>query len=556
MPDPESQRLFNPARTSTESADDLEDEESVVCCSSVLTYRKRDQRTLCAYFAGVLVLIIFAFSIARVLYPMTEKPLRRNVIMMVSDGFGPASETFARNYHTYINDLPYDSQLPLDTILVGSSRTRSSSSLVTDSAAGATAFSCGLKSYNGAIGVDPSGKPCGTVLEAAKLAGYTTGLVVTSRITHATPASFASHAIHRDQENEIALQEIGNYTLGRMTDLMFGGGQCHFLPNTDANSCRQDSIDVFERAKDFGWHVGTTRQDFDNLNASNAKLPLMLLFTRDHMSYEIDRDPAKEPSIKESVLKALSILTSSTENSDKGFFLLIEGSRIDMAAHSNDAATHVHEILAYNEMVQEVIGYVNAHPGTVMISVSDHETGGFSVAKQVDSASYPEYLWKPEALVNVTRSSEKISADLAAYNGQNRTEFVKTVVLEQWLGVHDYTEQEVQKLAQPGLLPSQIENILSPIISDRAQLGWATHGHSAVDVNLYAHGANSDALRGNHENIEIGHFITNFLSLDLASVTKTLSSMVLPPFNRTNMATTAVPFEPIHHHHQSLIKQH
>ena len=106
---------------------------------------------------------------------------------------GPASETLARNYWAEINTLPFAAMLPLDTILVGSSRTRSASSLVTDSAAGATAFSCIIKTYNGAIGVNVDQVPCATIMEAAKSAGYMTGLVVTSRITHATPASFAAH---------------------------------------------------------------------------------------------------------------------------------------------------------------------------------------------------------------------------------------------------------------------------------------------------------------------------------------------------------------------------
>jgi alkaline phosphatase len=95
---------------------------------------------------------------------MKNKPV--NVIMMISDGFGPAS--LARNCYQYSNKLDFGSILPLDTILVGSSRTRSYSSLVTDSAAGATAFSCALMSYNAATGVGPDRKPCGTVLEAAK----------------------------------------------------------------------------------------------------------------------------------------------------------------------------------------------------------------------------------------------------------------------------------------------------------------------------------------------------------------------------------------------------
>lgn len=123
----------------------------------------------------------------------THASSKKNVILMVSDGFGPASETLARNYYQRVNNLPLNFKMPLDTILIGQSRTRSSNSLVTDSAAGATAFSCAMKTFNGAIGVDPMKKSCGTVLEAAKLNGFATGLVVTSRITHATPASFAAH---------------------------------------------------------------------------------------------------------------------------------------------------------------------------------------------------------------------------------------------------------------------------------------------------------------------------------------------------------------------------
>lgn len=172
-----------------------------------------------------------------------------NVILMISDGMGqslyfsfvfpfprkltkrsplagPASETMSRSFLQFMNDAPssldpahsllnlslwsalssgYSKRpngmygiTPLDEMLIGSSRTRSSNSLVTDSAAGATAFSCGIHTYNGAIGVEAEGKtPVGTVLEAAKRQGFSTGLVTTSRITHATPASFYAHVVDR-----------------------------------------------------------------------------------------------------------------------------------------------------------------------------------------------------------------------------------------------------------------------------------------------------------------------------------------------------------------------
>ncbi|KAG0280621.1 hypothetical protein BGZ97_009365, partial [Linnemannia gamsii] len=117
---------------------------------------------------------------------------------MSLDGFGPASQTYGRTFYKYKNrgTVLEGEPTSLDTLLVGTSRTRSSDSLVSDSAAGATAFSCAMKTYNGAIAVDPTGNPCGTILEAAKDLGMLTGVVVTSRITHATPAAFSAHVIH------------------------------------------------------------------------------------------------------------------------------------------------------------------------------------------------------------------------------------------------------------------------------------------------------------------------------------------------------------------------
>src|SRR5271155_4182969 len=182
------------------------------------------------------------------------KPLgKRNLIFMVSDGMGPTSLSLTRTFRQHTSGLPVDDVLVLDRHLIGSSRTRSTSSLITDSAAGATAFSCGLKSYNGAISVLPDHSPCGTVMEAAKRAGYTTGLVVTTRISDATPACFASHANRREYEDLIAEQLIGRYPLGRTVDLIIGGGRCHFLSNSTKGSCRNDGKDIVALAKQDGW---------------------------------------------------------------------------------------------------------------------------------------------------------------------------------------------------------------------------------------------------------------------------------------------------------------
>jgi alkaline phosphatase len=204
-----------------------------------------------ALIATVLVIILAIILQQRPAPEGSAKPTgKRNLILMVSDGMGPASLSLTRSFRQYKYSLPIDDVLVLDRYLIGSSRTRSSSSLVTDSAAGATAFSCGEKSYNGAISVLPDHTACGTVLEAAKRAGYMTGLVVTTSLTDATPACFASHVNIRTEEDLIAQQEVGEHPLGRVVDLMFGGGRCHFLPNTTNGSCRGDDLDVIQLAKE------------------------------------------------------------------------------------------------------------------------------------------------------------------------------------------------------------------------------------------------------------------------------------------------------------------
>lgn len=505
------------------------------------------KRWLYRLFAVYATVVAIFFSIVYLSKYNQVHSRKKNVIMMVSDGFGPASQTMARNYYAHIHDFDESAVLPLDTILVGSSRTRSSSSLVTDSAAGATAFACSLKTYNGAIGVDPQQQPCGTVLEAAKAKGYKTGLVVTSRITHATPASFSAHVTHRDMENQIAMQQIGNYTLGRNLDLMFGGGRCQFLPRTDLGSCRADDIDLIDAAiKTFGWNYLDTVTQFRSLDAANAPLPLMGLFSLDHMAYNIDRDPSQEPALLEMSIKALEILSHATTDSENGFFMMIEGSRIDMAAHSNDPAAHVREILHYNRVVEAVKDWVAAHPDTVMISTSDHETGGVSVAHQM-SSSYPTYKWTPEALVHVRNSSEAIGDALADYSGPIEfASFIRTVVIPNWLGIANATDEEVAYLSEKGRLASSYSDYVSKMISDRAELGWATHGHSAVDVNLYAFGLNSHKLRGNHENTDIGKFIVDLLDLDLDDITGKLRGLDL---SATTTEGVKGAFRERHYHH-------
>lgn len=319
---------------------------------------------------------------------------KRNVIFMVSDGMGPTSLSLTRSFRQFESGLNPDDVLFLDKYLIGSSRTRSTSSLVTDSAAGATAFSCGFKSYNGAISVLPDHTPCGTVLEAAKEAGYMTGLVVTTRITDATPACFAAHVNSRSEEDRIAEQEIGDHPLGRVVDLILGGGRCHFLPKSMAGSCRNDEKDVTAMAKANGFDYIYDRAGFDRLQTGRAvNLPLLGLLAERDIPYEVDRRYLEDtyPSLDEMARTALEALSRATQNSDKGFFLMIEGSRIDHAGHGNDPVAQVHEVLAYDKAFASAMEFANNNDvNTVLVSTSDHETGGLATARRTCPFSHFE----------------------------------------------------------------------------------------------------------------------------------------------------------------------
>lgn len=476
-----------------------------------------------------------------IIYQNKETPVsnKKNVIFMVTDGMGPASLSLARSFKQYRDDLAINDILALDKHLIGSSRTRSSSSLVTDSAAGATAFSCGLKSYNGAIGVSPDKKPCGTILEALKLQGYLTGLVVTTRITDATPAAFSSHVDYRFQEDLIAEQQLGEYPLGRMVDLIIGGGRCHFLPASEGG-CRADSRNLINEYNDTWSYVGD-RQSFDALDGgNNVSLPLLGLLANTDIPYDLDRDSEVYPSLAEQVKTALTALSKATENSDQGFFLLIEGSRIDHAGHHNDPLAQVREVLAYDEAYKEVLKFIDeSDVETVAISTSDHETGGLVTSRQI-SPSYPDYVWYPEVLLNCKHSGEYLVSKIVEFKSQNTDsntvdDFITKEIIEGDMGVKDITKEELNEVKSNVDNLSALLYILNNIISIRSRTGWTTHGHSAVDVNIYGAVSNFGSIKtklydnkenvgllGNHENIEIGKFMETITGVDLSEITRKL----------------------------------
>lgn len=417
----------------------------------------------------------------------------QNVILFISDGLGPAGVTMARDY---VRDVLGGSGLVLDGILTGSVRTFATDSRITDSAAGATAYSAGVKTYNGAISVDTLRRPLGTILEAAEDEGLATGLVATSRITHATPAAFASHVPDRNMENEIAAQ-----MMERGVDVILGGGKEFFV--TEGGK-REDGRDLIQEARTKGYHVIESRSELGDVHT-----PVLGLFASGHMAFEIDRDSTDQPSLVEMTQKAIELL----EDDPDGFFLMVEGSRIDHAAHENDAAAQLHDILAYDQAIAAALDYARRHGNTLVVSVSDHETGGLSVGRD------GKYFWDPVMLSRVQTSREVI---VGAFQKQAAA---PGEIMSRYAGIAELTAAEDSLLRNAGVDAGLLHDAVEHIISTRAALGWTTGGHTAVDVNLYAFGPGSEKLAGHHDNTHVGKVIAELLNLDLEAVTVKLRQL-------------------------------
>ncbi|GME80814.1 unnamed protein product [Ambrosiozyma monospora] len=472
-----------------------------------------------------------------------NKPTKKNIIMMVSDGTGASSFNLGRYVRQYRDGLNNTDILEIENFFGGLSRTRSSSSWVTDSAAGATAFACGHKTYNNGISITADKKPVASILEALKLEGWTTGLVVTTGITDATPAAYNSHAEYRKYQAYIAQQQLGlNNTLGVVTDLMMGGGRCYYVPQNseEFESCREDDVDLLAYAKEIGFNVASTKAEYDALNqGQNTSLPLLALLADFNYPYAIDREETQVPTQAHQAKTALHLLDEATKDKEQGFFLMLEGSRIDHGGHANDAPSHAHEVLAYNDMFLEVLDYVqNTDTETIIISTSDHECGGLTLGLQTPDEEDGDafYGWYPEVLLAAKKSGEYLAKQLVEFNSTSDEElkqFVNTAIFQAGLGINNATDDEIAKVIAK---KDDAEVTINHVLDNRAHIGWTSTGHTGADVNIFTYANKLDAqqllndyLMQNVENTEIARFLEIYTGTNLTAVSEKLEGIVIKP---------------------------
>lgn len=465
------------------------------------------------FFAALVLCLLLAGPAPAQTVPDAPAPEEApNVILMIPDGFGPASVTMARDYLRWRDG---QKELPYDSLQVGSIRTYASDSYITDSAAGGTALATGTKTYNGAVAVDTSRQAVATLLEGAERRGMSTGLVVTSRLTHATPAVFSSHVPDRGQENRIARQQ-----LNKDIEVMLGGGRRHFLPQSAEGSAREDDLDLLQAAQDRGYEVVQTASELSRAGEGQTQENRLLgLFSPGHMAYEIDRDHTQQPSLAAMTETAIDRLSGNGE----GYFLMVEGSRIDHAGHGNDAASHLRDILAFNRAAKSALEAAQEDDNTLVVIVSDHETGGLTLGRNRDGEGI--YSWRPETLAAVEASSGAIADSIRSVRSTGASEAAKRTriagTLTRLTGVQDVPTEIVSNLMTVEG-PYAVGQAVSPLVNRQALVGWTSHAHTAVDVNLYAYGPGANAFVGHHDNTTIAQKLANLMDVDLESLTGTL----------------------------------
>lgn len=292
-----------------------------------------------------------------------------NVVLMVGDGMGVSHITAAK---------VTKGELQMERLAVGGFvTTHPHGSFVTDSAASGTAYATGQKTVNGAISVDPEGTPLKTALEHAEERGMATGLVVTCSVTHATPAVFAAHVRNREEYTEIARQVASSGV-----DVLFGGGLSYFLPSGERPGVRGDGVDLVAALRE-RMPVALSPMEFRSIGSVGAAAALL---APDHPPTAPERDP----DLAELTEKALEILARDED----GFFLMVEGSQIDWAAHENDHGWLVTELADFDDAVGTVIDFAERDGRTLVVVTADHETGAYGVldgSVEMREVSHPHF---------------------------------------------------------------------------------------------------------------------------------------------------------------------
>jgi alkaline phosphatase len=430
------------------------------------------------------------------------------VFYMIGDGMSSAqrqiTEYYAQeqkndpNYHLAINSMPVS----------GIITTQSASSLVTDSAAAGTALATGVKTDNGVIALTPDGKKLHTLLEGAQKQGKATGLITSTRLTHATPATFVAKNQNRNAENEIA-----NDYVNSDVDFLAGGGYRNFI--TGKGSKREDNRNLVSEFKHNGYKTFIGKDSSSSFMSYHPKLgdQVLALFSKSHLPYEIDR--AVTPSLAQITDKGIELL----EKDKDGFFLMVEGGRIDHAAHANDIAGVIGDTLAFDNAVKRALDFYNKHPKeTLIVVVGDHETGGMGLGMG------KQYFMNLDLVANFKESiDDKLEnvylGDRKAFYQHIAEKFaLNKLTADEKAGIEkamDFVDSGKKDSAKVWGGYDPVAMAVAHVTSKRAGIYWTSYAHTATQLPVSAVGVDSVNFGGFGDNTEVAMKMADVMDIKI-----------------------------------------
>ncbi len=455
---------------------------------------------------SILMLLACAFAFGQGQYRKPVKPVK-NVIVMIPDGTTIDVLAAARWYQVY-NGL--GTSLHVDPYLCGLVKTHSSNAPIGDSAPTTSCYMTGQPQRTGNVSIYPLADPgrdlcpvdpaqayhpLATVLEAAKMEqGKAVGLVVTCEFPHATPADCSAHYYDRGNYAAIAPQMAA-----QNLDVMFGGGNDFVTEGMERHFA------------DHG--IQYIKNDLSAFRAVEDG-PVWALFGSREFPYDLDRDTAHLPSLEEMTRKALQVLSQDED----GFFLMVEGSLVDWAAHANDAAGIIHEFLAFDAAVGAVMDFARRDGNTAVVVLPDHGNSGFSIGRK--GIDYD--VMSLEQLFGAVSGYKATSYGLEALLSAEQPGRMKQLVKD-YTGIDLTDEEEAALLRARGIHADNymevgesgsLQSVLAGIMNSRTYFGFTSDGHTGEDVFLAAYHPQGDVPMGLNTNVEINRYLCDVLGLD------------------------------------------
>lgn len=455
-----------------------------------------------------------------------KKP--KYVFYFVGDGMGMPQINAAQAYLSAKNGNKLPAKLAITTLPSASiTATYAANRYITGSAAAGTALACGEKTSINTIGMNADhSKKLQSVAEVAKERGKKVGIISSVSIDHATPACFYAHQKSRSMYYEI------DHDLANSNFDFFGGGG---LKDPEGKRSKSEKkVNALELAKENGFKYVNSKADFKKLSKNDGKVIAVApnLAGGKSLKYAIDQN-SEDITLAEFTSKAIELL----DNDKKGFFIMVEGGKIDWACHANDAVGAIEDLLALDKSVKVALDFYNKHKDeTIIVVAGDHETGGMTIGysglkyetaftKLLNQKMSQEALAEKVSEWRETWGTEYRFAEMLSFletnfglgkkelelSDQEKNELLEAAKLTFTKDFNPYRVSEEQYLLYGGYEPFSVTT--THLLNQKAGIAWTTYSHTAVPIPCYALGVGDELFKGFYfENTDVANNLKTILT--------------------------------------------